>query len=84
VPFQETHVTWTGSYSAKSTLLVEVSTDEGIVGISEASLEWQEEATQRVLHEFFEKRYVLGANPFDVESLCHRMVRDQYRAAPSP
>lgn len=63
-------------------LFLKLHTDEGIVGISEASLEWQEEATQRVLHEFFEKRYVLGANPFDVESLCHRMVRDQYQGGP--
>jgi galactonate dehydratase len=60
-------------------LFLKLHTDEGIVGISEASLEWQEEATQRVLHEFFEKRYVIGANPFDVESLYHRMVRDQYQ-----
>ena len=62
-------------------LFLKLHTDEGIVGVSEASLEWQEEATQRVLHEFFEKRYVIGANPFDVESLCRRMVRDQYQGS---
>jgi len=63
-------------------LFLKLHTDEGIVGISEASLEWQEEATQRVLHEFFEQRYVIGANPFDVENLCRRMVRDQYQGGP--
>jgi galactonate dehydratase len=63
-------------------LFLKFHTDEGIVGISEASLEWQEEATQRVLHEFFERRYVIGANPFDVENLCHRMIRDQYQGGP--
>jgi galactonate dehydratase len=63
-------------------LFLKLHTDEGIVGISEASLEWQEEATQRVLHEFFEQRYVIGANPFDVEDLCRRMIRDQYQGGP--
>jgi len=63
-------------------LFLKLHTDEGIVGISEASLEWQEEATQRVLHEFFEQRYIIGANPFDVENLFRRMVRDQYQGGP--
>ena len=63
-------------------LFLKLHTDGGIVGISEASLEWQEEATQRVLHEFFEQRYVIGANPFDVENLCGRMIRDQYQGGP--
>jgi len=60
-------------------LFLKLYTDEGIVGISEASLEWQEEATQRVFHEFFEKRYVIGANPFHIEDLTRRMIRDQYQ-----
>lgn len=63
-------------------LFLKLHTDEGIVGVSEASLEWQEEATQRVLHEFFEKRYVIGADPFNVEDLCQRMMRDQYQGGP--
>jgi galactonate dehydratase len=63
-------------------LFLKLHTDEGIVGVSEASLEWQEEATQRVLHEFFEQRYVIGANPFDVEQLCRTMIRDQYQGGP--
>jgi len=37
VPFKETHVTWTGNYSAKSTLLIEIETDAGITGIGECS-----------------------------------------------
>ena len=63
-------------------LFLKLYTDEGIVGISEASLEWQEEATQKVLHEFFEERYVIGANPFNIENLCQMMIRDQYQGGP--
>jgi len=36
VPFRETHVTWTGRYAAKSTVLIEVHTDAGLVGLGEA------------------------------------------------
>lgn len=43
------------------------------------SLEWQEEAVRSLIHGFLDERYILGANPFDIESLIGRMVRDQYQ-----
>jgi len=54
-------------------------TDTGIQGTGEASLEWQELTVRTFIHEFLEERYVLGANPFDIENLVTRMVRDQYQ-----
>ncbi|MHB0859315.1 MAG: mandelate racemase/muconate lactonizing enzyme family protein [Anaerolineae bacterium] len=58
---------------------IRLRTDTGLVGIGEASLEWQERATQTLIHELFEERYVLGADPYDIESLVMTMVRDQYQ-----
>ena len=58
---------------------IRLRTDTGLSGIGEASLEWQERTTETLIHELFEQRYVLGADPFDIESLVMRMVRDQYQ-----
>jgi galactonate dehydratase len=55
-----------------------LATDTGLTGVGEASLEWQERTTETLIHELFEERYVLGANPYDVENLVNRMIRDQY------
>jgi galactonate dehydratase len=60
-------------------LFLRLHTDNGLTGIGEASLEWQEPAVRTLIHEFLEERYLLGANPFDIESLVDRMVRDQYQ-----
>ena len=51
---------------------VRLRTDTGLTGVGEASLEWQERTTQTLIHELFEERYVLGADPFDVEALVGR------------
>ena len=61
---------------------IRLRTDTGLTGVGEASLEWQERTTQTLIHELFEERYVLGADPFDVESLVARMIRDQYQGGP--
>jgi galactonate dehydratase len=58
---------------------IRLTTDTGLTGIGEASLEWQERTTQMLIHELFEERYILGADPFDVECLVSRMIRDQYQ-----
>jgi galactonate dehydratase len=60
-------------------LFLRLHTDNGLTGVGEASLEWQEETVRTLIHEFLEERYLIGANPFDIESLLGRMVRDQYQ-----
>lgn len=55
-----------------------LTTDTGLTGVGEASLEWQERTTELLIHELLEDRYVIGADPFDIESLVMRMIRDQY------
>jgi galactonate dehydratase len=60
-------------------LFLRLQTDSGLSGVGEASLEWQEQTVLTFIHEFLEERYVLGADPFDIEALVGRMIRDQYQ-----
>src|SRR6266568_5406427 len=59
-------------------LFVRLTTDSGLAGLGEASLEWQEQTVQTLIHEWVEDR-VLGADPFDVERLAQTLIRDQYQ-----
>jgi galactonate dehydratase len=70
--------TFLANAGLRNYLFVRLGTDSGITGIGEASLEWQEQTVQTLIHELLE-RYVIGANPFDVEATVMRMVRDQYQ-----
>jgi galactonate dehydratase len=63
-------------------LFVRLTTDTGLTGLGEASLEWQERAVQSLLHDWVEDR-VLGADPFDVERLAGDLIRDQYQGGPT-
>lgn len=63
-------------------LFVRLTTDTGLTGLGEASLEWQERTVQTLVHEWVEDR-VLGANPFDVERLAGDLIRDQYQGGPT-
>ena len=59
-------------------LFVRLATDTGFSGLGEATLEWQEQTVQTILHEWVEDR-VLGRDPFDVERLGGELIRDQYQ-----
>lgn len=59
-------------------LFVRLTTDTGLTGVGEASLEWQERAVQVLLHDWAEPR-VLGRHPFDIEQIAGGLVRDQYQ-----
>ncbi len=63
-------------------LFVRLTTDTGLTGIGEASLEWQEQTVRTLLHEWVEDR-VLGRDPFDVERLSSELIRDQYQGGPT-
>lgn len=78
VPFRETHVTWTGSYSAKSTLLIEIFTDEGIVGIGEAPGIPLPEIIQLIVKEFEE--LLVGEDPFAINAFHERALNSQSKA----
>ena len=59
-------------------LFIRLSTDTGLTGIGEATLEWQEKTVQTLCHEWVESR-VLGRDPFDIERVIGDLVRDQYQ-----
>lgn len=59
-------------------LFLRLTTDAGITGLGEASLEWQEKTVETLLHEWVVDR-ILGADPFAVEELAAGMIRDQYQ-----
>src|SRR3954465_11927195 len=59
-------------------LFVRLTTDTGLTGIGEASLEWQERAVQVLVEEWVAAR-LIGRDPFDIEDVIGGMVRDQYQ-----
>ncbi|MCC6613171.1 MAG: mandelate racemase/muconate lactonizing enzyme family protein [Anaerolineae bacterium] len=59
-------------------LFIRLHTDNGLTGIGEASLEWQEKTVQTLAHEWLEDR-VVGCDPFDIERLVDELIRDQYQ-----
>jgi galactonate dehydratase len=59
-------------------LFVELTTDTGLKGIGEATLEWQEKAVELLLEEWVTSR-VVGRDPFDIEAVVGDMIRDQYQ-----
>jgi len=59
-------------------LFVRLTTDTGLTGLGEASLEWQERTVETLIHEWVEDR-ILGADPFDVERVIGNLIRDQYQ-----
>src|SRR3954452_4528959 len=59
-------------------LFVRLTTDTGLTGVGEASLEWQGRGVQGLLHDWGEPR-VLGRHPFDIEAIAGGLVRDQYQ-----
>jgi len=61
----------------RNLIFVEVETDDGLIGIGEATLHNFEEAT--VAHiESLARRYAIGHDPFDIEALVTRVFRDEF------
>src|ERR1044071_866721 len=71
----ETFLTHAG---LRNYLFVRLTTDSGLTGIGEASLEWQERAVEVLLNEWVASR-VIGKDPFDIEAVVGGMIRDQYQ-----
>ena len=75
----ETFLTHAG---LRNYLFVRLTTDTGLTGLGEASLEWQERAVQTLLHDWVEDR-ILGTSPFDLEDVISDLIRDQYQGGPT-
>lgn len=70
--------TFLANAGLRNYLFLRLTTDTGLVGLGEASLEWQEQAVRTLIHEWVEER-VIGASPFDIEHLIGGLIRDQYQ-----
>lgn len=70
--------TFLANAGLRNYLFVRLTTDTGLTGVGEASLEWQERAVQVLLHDWAEPR-VLGRHPFDIEVIAGGLIRDQYQ-----
>lgn len=62
-------------------LFVKLTTDEGIVGWGDGTLEWKE-STVRDLILDFGRRYVVGHNPFDIEDLWFKLYQIEHNTGP--
>lgn len=64
-------------------VLVEVETDDGIVGVGEASISWLDRSADEAVD--WVSRYVIGQDPFEIERLWQTMYRETYyRGGPIP
>lgn len=70
--------TFLANAGLRNYLFVRLTTDTGLTGIGEASLEWQERAVEVLLNEWVASR-IVGRDPFDIEDVVGGMVRDQYQ-----
>jgi galactonate dehydratase len=70
--------TFLANAGLRNYLFLRLTTDTGLSGIGEATLEWQEKTVQTLCHEWVEGR-ILGRDPFDIESLIGGLIRDQYQ-----
>jgi len=70
--------TFLANSGLRNYLFLRLTTDSGLTGIGEASLEWQERAVQVLLHDWAESR-IINEDPFDVERVIGNMIRDQYQ-----
>jgi galactonate dehydratase len=59
-------------------LFLRLTTDTGLTGLGEASLEWQEQTVETLVHEWLEER-IIGVDPFDIEKVFGDLIRDQYQ-----
>jgi len=74
--------TFLANCGLRNYLFLRLTTDTGLTGVGEASLEWQERAVEVIVHDWLEER-LLGSHPFDVEAVFSALIRDQYQGGPT-
>ena len=74
--------TFLANAGLRNYLFIRLTTDDGLTGVGEASLEWQERAVECLLHDWCEEQ-IIGVDPFDIERVINNMIRDQYQGGPT-
>ncbi len=70
--------TFLANAGLRNYLFLRLSTDTGLSGVGEATLEWQEKTVETICHEWVKDR-VLGTDPFEIEAVIGGLIRDQYQ-----
>src|ERR1700729_2297350 len=70
--------TFLANAGLRNYLFVRLTTDTGLTGLGEATLEWQEKAVAVLLEEWVASR-IIGKDPFNIEAVVGGMIRDQYQ-----
>lgn len=70
--------TFLANCGLRNYLFLRLTTDTGLTGLGEATLEWQEQTVRTLIHEWLEER-LLGEDPRDIERLFGNLIRDQYQ-----
>src|SRR5262245_17920218 len=70
--------TFLANSGLRNYLFLRLTTDTGLTGVGEGSLEWQERAVEALIHDWLKDR-ILGVDPFDIERTFGDLVRDQYQ-----
>ena len=70
--------TFLANAGLRNYLFLRLTTDTGLQGIGEATLEWQEKTVETLCHEWLADRLV-GRDPFDIERIVGDLVRDEYQ-----
>jgi len=70
--------TFLANAGPRNYLFLRLTTESGLTGIGEATLEWQEKAVEALCHDWLKDR-LLGRDPFDIERIVGDLVRDQYQ-----
>lgn len=69
--------TWVLGTPWRNIIVLQLETDEGITGIGEATSANREQSLHGYIADI-KDRYVIGANPFEVERLWHKIFRGDY------
>jgi L-alanine-DL-glutamate epimerase-like enolase superfamily enzyme len=62
-------------------LFVKLTTDEGLVGWGDGTLEWKEGAVRELILDFG-RRYVIGMSPFNIEDLWFKLYQVEHNTGP--
>lgn len=62
--------------------MVKITTDSGLTGWGEGTLGWKESAVRELILDFA-RRYVIGANPFDIEALWFTLYQIEHNTGPA-
>ena len=61
---------------------MKLTTDEGLGGWGDGTLEWKETAVRDLILDFG-RRYVVGSNPFDIEDLWFKLYQIEHSTRPT-